>query len=446
MLKSLLVIASLAVFATGCTKKNKNQMATSSPFAFVYDSSLQGSEFVAQLGEDQITNSQLLSPSPALLELEERIHTLVLQKVYGQASSGDTITFAFDEPTAGLKKILGSKNNPEVTVTFDAKMKQGIAKLNDKTLSIDQVSEGDTLMSRLLQSRFEQRIRALEGLFARRKVLEASKAANITMEQFIKEKILFADVPVTEKDVDDFAKKNNLTEKDLTEELRAQIKDTIVSHNREAKVTKYVADNLIKNPIHVAFTKPTMTMANLKVDDTAPSLGEGPINVLFFSRFDCADCKSTASDISDFVASNRKYFKISYLFNFPVNSNEERMVAEASMCVKKQDTDFFWKFVEGFDAKAASSVEEAVNLAVKGSGADFELFRSCFLAREFKDQVESHLQSTKDFGFYKSPVVVLDGKIMETPQSQAFIDDALALKAEKGLGFNLFYNIKQFFK
>lgn len=137
---------------------------------------------------------------------------------------------------------------------------------------------------------------------------------------------------------------------------------------------------------------------------------------------------------------------MSYLFNFPPNSNEERMVAEASFCLKKQNPNYFWKFLSNFDPKSNANLEEAVNDSVKASGGDFEAFRTCFLAREFKDQVEAQLQATQGFGFYRSPVVVLDGKVMEVPSSEDFVEKALALKAEKGLGFNLFYKIKQFFK
>ncbi len=446
MLKTLTLFIVSFFALISCSKKPAHQIPVNSPFQFVHDANLQGTEFVAKHGEDAITHSQLVSPSPALLELEQRIQDLVVRKVYAKAGSEAQVVFAFAEPKDGVKKMLGKDYKEGVTATFDPTLKGGIAKLDDKMISASDLSKDDTLLARLMISYFEQSIKALEGLYARRKVLEASKVSNITMEQYIKDRITGGTLTASDADVDAFAKKNNITEKELTEELRAQIKDTIVSNEREAKITKYVAENLMNGPIHVAFVKPAMTLSVPDVDSSAPQVGEGPISVLFFSRWDCDNCKSIGTSISEFVDSHHKYFKMSYVFNFPPNSNEERMVAEASMCVKKQDSDFFWKFVGAFDAKSNENLEEAVNQAAKSSGADFEQFRSCFLAREFKDQVESHLQATKDFGFYRNPVVVLDGKVMEVPQKDEFVDSALALKAEKGLGFNLFYNIKQFFK
>lgn len=444
MLKTLTLFISLGLLIS-CTKKVPNQIQVDSPFQFIHDASLQGTEFAAKLNEDQITTSQLLSPSPALMELEQRINDIILRKVYSMAGDEGQITFAFEEPKDGIKKFFGKDFKEKVTVTFDPKMTGGVAKLNDSFIRAEALTKDDTLLSRLMISRFEQSIKALEGLFARRKVLEASKAANTTMEEYIKTKILGGDLQASDADVDEFAKKNNISEKELTEELRLQIKDTIASNRREAKITKYVSENLITGPIHVAFTKPTMTVSVPDVDKNAPHVGQGPISVLFFSRWDCENCKSIGAPIANFVSSHGKYFKMSYLFNFPPNSNEERMVAEAALCVQKQNSDMFWKFASIFDPKSKEVLEESVNQAVKDSGADFEAFRTCFLARELKDQVEAHLQATKDFGFYRTPVIVLDGKVMEVPSADAVIEDALALKAEKGLGFNLFYKIKKFF-
>ncbi|MCC6137936.1 MAG: thioredoxin domain-containing protein [Bdellovibrionaceae bacterium] len=446
MLKTLVLLLSVAVVTVSCSKKPANLILVNSPFQFVHDKSLRGTEFVAQLGEDKITTSQLMSPSPALIELDQRINDIILRKVYAMAGSEGAITFAFEEPKDGLKKMLGKDFKEGITAKFDPKITTGVALIDDKAISADELSKDDMLLSRLMSSRFEQNIKALEGLFARRKVLEASTASNINMEEFIKTKILGGGLTATDADVNAFALKNNISEKELTEELRAQIKDTIMSHQRETKITAYVAENLISSPIHVAFTKPTMTVSVPTVNDSAPHLGEGPISELFFSRWDCENCKAVGSAVSGFVDSHAKHFKMSYLFNFPPNSNEERMVAEASLCLKKQSETHFWKFLSAFDPKSNDNLEEAVNLAVKSSGGNFEAFRTCFLAREFKDQVEAHLQATKDFGFYRSPVVVLDGKVMEVPTSDDFVESALALKAEKGLGFNFFYKIKQFFK
>lgn len=446
MRNKVALLLSITLFvATACTKKNPHIIAVDSPFEFEYDSKLQGTEFVAVLGEDKITHSQLISPSPALIELEQRINDIILKKIYESAKDEDQITFGFTEPEGGVKKVLDKSYNEKIQVTFDPQLKGGIAKVNNQVLDIGFVSKNDTLLARLDQSRFEQSIKALEGLFARRKVLEASKTAGTTMEEYIRKTIVGSQLTASDADVAAFAKKNNISEKELTEKLALQIKDTIVSHQREKMINEYVAKNIVKSPIKVAFRKPMMTVSLPQVSSDAPHAGEGPITVILLSRWDCESCKTVAQGLFNFVNGQDKYFKLSYLFNFPINSNEERMISEAALCLQKQQSDYFWTFAGSLDPKSSETVEEAVNQTVRQTGADFDAFRSCFLAREFKDQVEAHLQGTKDLGFYKAPVVVLDGQVMEMPNVQQFMDAAMALKAEKGLGLNWFYKIKQLF-
>ncbi len=437
-------IAFLALVSlSACTKKNPNQIAVESPFQFVYDSKLVGTDFVAELGKDQITVSQLFSPSPALTELDQRIKAIVMRKLYPTAEAGSEVTFAFAQPEEDLKKFFAKQYKEDVKINFDQTIKTGIAVVNGKTITIEEVAQGDMLISRLMQSRFEQSISSLEGFFARRKILEESKAANVPMEQYINEKVLGAEIVVTDQDVENFIKKNNISEKELTEALRVQIKDTIKSKERDYKINQFVGKNLIKEPIRVSFYKPTMKLSLGEVDSRAPHYGQGPISIMILSRWDCNECQPISAEMTKFVASYSKYFKMSYLFNFPTNSNEERMISEASLCLKKQNDEFFWKFAGQFDSKANENLEESINMAAKATGADFEGFRSCFLAREFKDDVEMHLTSTQNLGFYRNPVVVIDGRVHETPNTQELIAQALDLKAEKGLGFNFFYNFKK---
>lgn len=441
-MKNKAVAILLICLASACTKKNPSLIVVESPFQFEHDKSLVGTEFVAQMGPDQITQSQLLSPSPALAELESRINIMAMKHVMAQTEPTTEVIFAFEEPK-DYEKALGLKSKKDRTFTFDPKMTGGIAKAGDKVYTLDEVSQGDVLMSRLMKDRFDQSIRALEGLFARRKILEASKAANVPMEQYIQEKILKQNLSVSDAEVMEFAQKNYISEKDLTEELKAQIKDTLTSVRRDRMTNDYAARELVKDSIHVAFTKPVMRLQLPDTTDVVPKTGQGPITVAVFSRWNCEGCDQKLRSLSEFVNNYNKYFQMSFLFNFPANSGEERMIAEAGLCLNKQQNKLFWDFVSNFDMKADPSVEESINSAVKKTKADYEAYRTCFLAREFKDQVDQQLQATQSFGFHKNPVVILDGNVLEDPNVQQVINQALDLKAEKGLGFNLFYNLKK---
>jgi protein-disulfide isomerase len=206
-----------------------------------------------------------------------------------------------------------------------------------------------------------------------------------------------------------------------------------------------VAKNLIKTPIQVGFKKAQLRMDGTQINpEMVPSIGNGPIEILLFTNTQCESCQGLLQTMSSFAQNNAKYFVVKYIFNFPDSNSEERMLAEASLCLRKQNDAFFWQFPSLF-TKGETPIEESINNAARNSGADFEKFRSCFLAREFKAVVDAHLEGTKTLGFHKPPVAVVNGLVHEKPDAQALIEQALDVKAEKGLGFNFFYKLKKMF-
>lgn len=441
------VLTSLSIL--GCQSKESHKIPFKSPYSFVYDPTI-ASDIAAKLDKDDVSLSQLYSPSPALQELEARMNKIVLVKVYQKAlaiadKNEVNLTFGFAKPAEDLTKILGGKLHKSVTVNFDETQKEA-AKMNEATFSRDAIAQEDSLLGRLMDSSFEQKLQAIEGVVTRRKILQTAKEANIPMEEYIQKNILKGNFSVSDAEVADFAKNNNIVETEITDELKAQLKDTILARRRDQVTADYVAQNLMKEPIRISFNKPVLRMDLPKVGDLAPHKGDGPIEIALFSYLQCEECKTVTQALSELADNYPKYYRVSYVFNFSDSNNEERMVAEAAMCVGKQSEKFFWSFPQNLKKTENTSLEENINATVKSMGADYDGFRTCFLAREFKDSVENHLQSTKKLGFYKTPVIVMDGLVLETPNPQNLMDKALEVKAEKGLGFNLFYKLKKFFK
>ncbi len=478
-MRVLAAFVCLFVFSVSCTKKDPNLISVDSPFLFSYDQSLSQGEIIAKVDGEEIGTSQLYGPSPALQELEERMNKIVLVLVYekalAQLETGDgendgtekdgkkidikktsatekdgpktadmQLVFGFAAPKEELKTLLGAKLNKNIAVTFDETAVKGQgATLGEKTWTREELAGQDMLLSRLLSDSFKQKVNILEGVVSRRKILQASKDANTPMEDYIQNTIMKGVPEPTEADLAAFAKNNNIYEADLTPEMKLQVLDTIKARERDLLMSQYVAKNMTKAPIKVGFKKAQLRMDGIQVSpEMVPSKGQGPIEVLIFSNTQCEACKALSQSISAFVDDNPKYFALKYIFNFPDSNNEERMLAEASLCVRKQSEAFFWQFPSMLK-QGEASIEESINNAARATGADFEQFRTCFLAREFKTAVDAHLEGTKTLGFHKPPVAVLNGMVYENPNAELLIDQALSLKAEKGLGFNLLYKLKK---
>jgi protein-disulfide isomerase len=433
---------------SGCTKKDPNRVEFPSPIKFTYDASLAKGENIARVDGENITLSQLLSPSPALMELEQRMQMIILDMAYAKAvekaAGGEaTLTLGFADPKTDLKKHLGAKFNKNIEVKFDEAMGPDTYMINDESFPTANFEADNRLLAQLRSDSFTQKMQALEGIVARRKILQAAKAKDMHMEVYIQKEVLKNDIAVSDQEVTDYGKKNNISEPEMTEEMRARLKDILKGRHREQMIIDYAAANFIKSPVQIGFKRPAVKMTLPAVGEAAPHKGSGPIEVTLFSYVQCEECKDVTKTLSEFVDDNSKYFKLNYIFNFPGNNNEERMVAEAAMCLKKQNEDFFWKFPENLKKDGATPLEDNINNAAKAVGAKFDDFRTCFLAREFREAVEAHVQGTQTLGFFRSPVVVLDGTVYESPSAEGIVEKARDLKAQKGLGFNLFYNIKK---
>jgi protein-disulfide isomerase len=440
-----------ALFLVACTKKDRNAIPVDSPLLFTYDQSLSTGEIIAKVDGEEIAVSQLFGPSPALQEIEERMNKIVLSLVYekalADAEKGEVqITFGFAAPKEELKDLVHEKFNKSITVTFDETAVKGHGgRIGERTWTREELAGQDMLLSRLMSDSFQQKIKILEGVISRRKILQASKDANSTMEDYIQNSIMKGVPEPTEAELATFAKNNNIYESDLTPEMKLQVLDTIKARKRDQLMAEYVAKNLIKTPIKVGFKKAQLRMDGLQINpDMVPSIGTGPIEILLFTNTQCESCQELVQTMSSFAANNGKYFVVKYVFNFPDGNGDERMLAEASLCLRKQNDSYFWQFPSIF-TKGETPIEEAINNAARNSGADYEKFRSCFLAREFKDTVEAHLAGTKTLGFHRPPVAVVNGLVHEKPVAHELIDEALGIKAEKGLGFNLIYKLKKMF-
>lgn len=446
------VLVSLSVLVSVSCTQEANRISYASPLKFVYDESLVGGENAAKIGEEVVTVSQLYSPSPALQELETRINRELITTVYAKALAQKAegkdvaVVFGFAEPQEGLKAVLKEKINKDITVTFDDKAKDA-AQINGATLTREQVSRENLLMAKLMAESYKQKMQSLEGILSRRMILQESKKANVTMEDYIKQNVLKGQPEITAQDVAQYAAKNNISEKELDEETQAKLKDIIMGRRREQLIIDYVAKNVITQSIHVGFRESRVQMTVPELEKIAPVIGSGPINITLLSQFQCKECRQVEQSLVDLAEDQPKYFKLNYVFNFTEGHPEERMIAEAALCLRKQKEDYFWQFPQFLAKTEGSALEEDINSTAKSLGANFEEFRGCFLAREFKDIVEGHAQKSKEMGFYRSPVVVLDGRVYETPVDSAqVLLDARELRAEKGLGFNLFYNLKKLIK
>ena len=422
-----LIILTLSI---GCTKNNRetsNKLPYNSAIKYTYKK-LDNKENAAMVNDVPVSWSQLRSQDAALAELEQKYNDQALAFVYAyglmtleKATTSEgklTIDFYGEEPTSKIEDIVkasGLDVNKNITVNFVEGKSEELAKVGNKVLTVSEFIKSNLNHSKLYKKVFTQRMQRLNGIVIRRFLLEASKSEKINMEEYVKQKILGEVSGATEADVRAFAKDRGISEGDLDEKMIERLKEIVQQKDRDSKIESFVAKNLIKNPIHVAFMAPIINIQAPELNESIPQWGKGDSpSVLFVGHWSCDDCESP---LKSFLKAKEKWGKKingAFIYSFPERDREARMGAEAALCVFNQDKGFFWTFMDKIvNQPESDDLEGSINEAAKSTGADYEKFRQCFLKREYQQAVDTHLAYAKEMGVFKAPLMVVDGQVLE---------------------------------
>jgi hypothetical protein len=450
-LLTLLVFFSLLAL-THCTSERASNN-TQEPKLLNYDSPIPyqfsdqlDAKNAASVDGSPVSWSQIESQDVALQELQQKLNGKALAYAYAWAQAQDTagpLQFYGPKPEQGLEALLAEEGfslPTELEVEFlnqyDPKR---VAKMGGSFTWTDFVA-ANLQNAKLYAKVFTQRMNRLNGIVVRRLILEAAKKQDIPMEEFVKTKVLATPLNHTDEEVRAFAIKKGISESDLTELMLERLRDIAIQEDRDTKIADYVAKNLIKQPIAVAFPAPVRKIATPEIAADVPSWGkrEAP-PLIFVGHWDSTEGKSTLQQFltlkNQWANSIAGYF----IHSFPERDRTARMEAEAALCVQSMDPAAYWTFVDNMVSDSEDNVEERINQAAQGTGIDFEAFRKCFLSRDYQEQVNNHLSYANKMGITSTPVVILNDVILDSLQSERFAatlkDQGLAepAKTRKGL-------------
>ncbi len=429
MQKTVVIFLSLVIGLIGCQKKENlkesQKLQYESAIPFVHEKIADVAQ-AASIDDSPVSWSQLLSQDPALQELQEKYNQSIYSFTYAWAKSlsekGETpinVTLNSLKPQTELKTILKNANVEEVdkvTVEFsEVENYELLAQAGENKLSWQDYLASNVVHAKLYDALYKQRMQRLNGIVVRRYLLEASKAAQIPMEDFVKSKIVTEEVNPNEADVFAFAKQRGIAETDIDEKMMDSLKQIIKQNDRDKKIENYVAKNLIKSPIKVTYKNPSFKVVAPQLNDSIPQWGDKGPELYFVGDWSCEECSPLMQSFLE--AKNQWGQKLhgALIFSFPERDREARMGAEAAFCVKAQKQEAVWTFLSEVLKLNEENFEEKINQAVKSSGVDFALFRECFLKREYQATVDTHLTYAKNMGITKSPLLVLQGQVLEPP-------------------------------
>lgn len=443
-----------------CTKKSGSDkkvkfLPFDSPIQYVYEK-IDDKEQAALVKDSPVSWAQLLSQDLALQELQGKYDKSKLVFSYAWAKalnekSGQPVKLEFYgvEPKTSLSEILAQQNvevSDQVEITYIGEpASEIIAQVGSETLSWEDYNFANMNHSKLYRSLFQQRMQRLNGIVIRRFLLEASKTAQLPMEEFVKKNILEQAFNPTEADVREFAKNKGIAESDLNEKLLARLTDIVKQNDRDKKIAAYVAKNLIKSPIKVAFPGAKLKISAPDLAGEVPQWGAKGPELMFIGHWSCEGCSETLKAFLKTKQKSSQVMRGAFVYSFPVRDREARMGAEAALCVDSINRDSYWIFLDKILELEESDIEKKINTAVIAAGVDADQFKDCFLKRKFQQAVDTHLSYAKSMGVTRSPLLVVQGQVLEPPFDPSEFASLLKSLNIQAKAPGLWQKIKSFF-
>jgi protein-disulfide isomerase/uncharacterized membrane protein len=145
-----------------------------------------------------------------------------------------------------------------------------------------------------------------------------------------------------------------------------------------------------------------------------PTLGNGPVQVVVFSDFQCPGCAVAAPSLSELATSGR--ITLTYRF-FPLTTihANARQAALAALAAARQDR--FWQFHDALFARQqawaelpASDARAAFDRIAADIGLDVARWRADASGQEVADMVNADAQAAQALDLRGTPTIFIDGQ------------------------------------
>ena len=462
MFKKIGILFFLSLFVFSCTKKDVKKAPTVKlvkyksviPYTF---KKIDNADAAAMVDQVEVPWSQLLSGDVALQDLQNRYDQQALAFAFAWATSlkksdSETLKVFINKPDKDIKDVLAKANVEFVEgINIEYELSPGnpsLANFAQSSVSWDEFNNANMMHSKLYDKLFQQRMQRLNGIVIRRMLLKEAKSQGIAMEEYVRKNIISEPYQATEDEIKTFAAEKNITGKALDEKMMERLKDILIQNDRDSKIENYVAKNLIKTPIPIAYPSPVIKLNASSDMEGLPQWGkDSKANIMFIGHWDCKGCDGELKSFLNLKEKFQKNVKGLFLYSFSAMDREARMGAEAAFCIEDQDEKGFWTFLTKIMEIKEDNIEERINTAAQASGIDYDKFRNCFLARDHQDKVNQHLEFAKEMGVTSAPLFTLNGLVLESPVSETDIQQqlnemGLVQKAEKK---GIFAKIKALF-
>lgn len=258
---------------------------------------------------------------------------------------------------------------------------------------------------------FEIKFQRANTLLLEKLIKADPKSKGLTNDQYF-DKYIESKIKVSEAEIKDFMKKNNVPADKLNQQIKTKIEQYIITEKKKEALEAYIASSTKSTGIEVFISKPTPPTYDVVVGD-APYAGnkDAKVTVVEFSDFQCPFCAKAA----DVVTKVKEKFgdKVKVVFKqFPLSFHSQaKKAAVASLCANEQGATNFWKFHDELFSNQANLAPAKMKETATKLGLDTKKFNKCLDDNKYIGQVEKDIQQGRELGVKGTPTFFVNGMI-----------------------------------
>lgn len=381
-------------------------------------------ETLAEVNGQKFSKSQILDKSPVIADLlkqeRESLIGLAYLKIAESRADGSKgkidvyleatetplsqILARFDRvPTAGLEIAFQESTDSNLIAQFDG-----------QKVTHDDIDKNHFVLQSIEQRRFQEVASQLNSQISRILLSELANKKQKGLQEFVNDEVLKGKTQtVSDEELKAYLAKIGFSEQELTDDLRTRFMDGIKLRREQELIEAYIAKNVLKGPIAVAFDPPRTNLALSREWKPIMGYDDAPVSLIAFSGISCSDCPDFVKTVEQLMKRHDGHLKLNWIHHFNTSDGLGRTLAEAALCVDAVKNGRALEFVRAFSSPEAKVDDTVFYDWAKANGVDQEKFRSCYLERKNEKLVEQHLAYSKKIGIVSNPTLWVEGRTFQ---------------------------------
>lgn len=305
------------------------------------------------------------------------------------------------------------------------------AKVGDITVSEEEVVKG--IESDIFEAEmkvFDIKFNKLNQLIIEKMIAADPKSKGLSRDQYF-EKFISSKIKITDADVEKFITERKIPKAQVNPDVRAKIVQFLTMQQREKAVKVWMGEKAGKNTIEVFLEKPQRPTFDVKVGE-APIFGSpsAKVTIIEYSDFQCPFCAQGAKILGELKKKYGKKIQVAFKqYPLPFHTQAKK-AAVASMCIKEQSVDLFWKMHDAMFANQDKLKVEDLKELAKKLGGNAEQFNKCLDENKHLGYVDKDIEEGKNIGVKSTPTFFINGQLiagaLPVEEFSEIIDEELA--------------------